>query len=96
MRVIRQTKGGENMNKILQDYAIWQAITELERLCRHRTATQNEDWLQIESEDRQTKPLIGYALKVLEAANVEIKRRDKFPNILIVYDRSKNEFFGKK
>ena len=84
------------MNKILQDYAVWQAITELERLCRHRTATQNEDWLQIESEDRQTKPLIGYALKVLEAANIEIKRRDKFPNILIVYDRSKNEFFGKK
>jgi hypothetical protein len=82
-------------NKILQDYAVWQAITELERLCRHRTATQNEDWLQVESEDRQTKPLIGYALKVLEAANVEIKRRDKFPNILIVYDRNKNEFFGR-
>ena len=82
-------------NKTLRDYAIWQAITELERLCRHRTATQNEDWLQIESEDRQTTPLIGYALKVLEAANVEIKRRDKFPNILIVYDRSQNKFFGK-
>lgn len=80
----------------ITDYAIFQAISDLERVCRHRTATQSEDWLQIESEDRQTKPLICYALKVLEAANIEIKRRDKFPNILIVYDRSKNEFFGKK
>lgn len=79
----------------ITDYAIFQAISDLERVCRHRTATQSEDWLQIESEDRQTKPLICYALKVLEAANIEIKRRDKFPNILIVYDRSKNEFFGK-
>lgn len=83
------------LNKIIKDYAIWQAISDLERVCRHRTATQNEDWLQIESEDRTTKPVIEAALIVLEAANIELKRRDKFPNILIVYDRSQNKFFGK-
>ena len=82
-------------DKILKDYAIFQAISDLERVCRHRTATQNEDWLQIESEDRTTKPVIEAALIALEAANVELKRRDKFPNVLIVYDRSKNKFFGK-
>lgn len=83
------------LNKIIKDYAIWQAISDLERVCRHRTATQKEDWLQIESEDRTTKPVIEAALIVLEAANIELKRRDKFPNILIVYDRSQNKFFGK-
>lgn len=82
-------------DKILRDYAIFQAISDLERVCRHRTATQNEDWLQIESEDRTTKPVIESALLVLEAANIELKRRDKFPNVLIVYDRSQNKFFGK-
>ena len=82
-------------DKILKDYAIFQAISDLERVCRHRTATQNEDWLQIESEDRTTKPVIEAALIALEAANVELKRRDKFPNVLIVYDRSTNRFFGK-
>jgi len=79
----------------IRDYAIWQAISDLERVCRHRTATQSEDWLQIESEDRTTKPVIEAALIALEAANIELKRRDKFPNVLIVYDRSQNKFFGK-
>ena len=79
----------------ITDYAIFQAISDLERVCRHRTATQSEDWLQIESEDRTTKPVIEAALIALEAANIELKRRDKFPNVLIVYDRSTNRFFGK-
>jgi len=79
----------------ITDYAIFQAISDLERVCRHRTATQSEDWLQIESEDRTTKPVIEAALIALKAANVELKRRDKFPNVLIVYDRSTNRFFGK-
>lgn len=79
----------------ITDYAIFQAISDLERVCRHRTATQSEDWLQIESEDRTTKPVIEAALIALEAANVELKRRNKFPNVLIVYDRSTNRFFGK-
>ena len=79
----------------ITDYAIFQAISDLERVCRHRTATQSEDWLQIESEDRTTKPVIEAALIALEAANIELKRRDKFPNVLIVYDRSQNKFFGK-
>lgn len=84
-----------DIDPILKDYAIWQAISELERVCRHRTATVNEDWLQIESEDRTTKPVIEAALIALEAANIELKRREKFPNVLIVYDRSNNKFFGK-
>lgn len=79
----------------ITDYAIFQAISDLERVCRHRTATQSEDWLQIESEDRTTKPVIEAALIALKAANVELKRREKFPNVLIVYDRSQNKFFGK-
>ena len=79
----------------ITDYAIFQAISDLERVCRHRTATQSEDWLQIESEDRTTKPVIEAALIALEAANVELKRREKFPNVLIVYDRSQNKFFGR-
>ena len=79
----------------ITDYAIFQAISDLERVCRHRTATQSEDWLQIESEDRTTKPVIEAALIALKAANVELKRREKFPNVLIVYDRSTNRFFGK-
>ena len=80
---------------IIRDYAIWQAISDLERVCRHRTATAAEDWLQVEAEIRTHIPTINYALEVLKACGVEMDSKIGFPNIRIIYDRSKNKFFGK-
>jgi hypothetical protein len=80
---------------IIRDYAIWQAISDLERVCRHRTATAAEDWLQVEAENRTHIPTINYALEVLKACGVEMDSKIGFPNIRIIYDRSKNKFFGK-
>lgn len=79
----------------IRDYAIWQAISDLERVCRHRTATAAEDWLQVEAENRTHIPTINYALEVLKACGVEMDSKIGFPNIRIIYDRSKNKFFGK-
>ena len=79
----------------IRDYAIWQAISDLERVCRHRTATEAEDWLQVEAENRTHIPTINYALEVLKACGVEMDSKIGFPNIRIIYDRSKNKFFGK-
>jgi len=79
----------------IRDYAIWQAISDLERVCRHRTATAAEDWLQVEAENRTHIPTIEYALEVLKAAGVEMDSKIGFPNIRIIYDRSNNKFFGK-
>lgn len=76
-------------------YAIWQAITDLESHCRHRTAGQHQDWLQIESEDRASSPVIERALKCLQDCGVEIVRDPNYPNIRIVYDRASNENFGR-
>jgi hypothetical protein len=81
------------MNKTLKNYAIWQAICDLEMYCRSR---RNGTQLQIECEDRATKPVVEYALKILELCNVTlIKDPYGFANISIDYDRSKNEFFGR-
>jgi hypothetical protein len=79
----------------IRDYAIWQAISDLERVCRHRTATAAEDWLQIEAENRTHIPTIANALEVLKECGVEMDSKIGFPNIRIIYDRSKNKFFGK-
>jgi len=79
----------------IRDYAIWQAISDLERVCRHRTATAAEDWLQVEAENRTHIPTIEYALEVLKACGVEMDSKIGFPNIRIIYDRSNNKFFGK-
>ena len=79
----------------IRDYAIWQAISDLERVCRHRTATAAEDWLQVEAENRTHIPTISYALEVLHACGVEMDSKIGFPNIRIIYDRSNNKFFGK-
>jgi len=79
----------------IRDYAIWQAISDLERVCRHRTATAAEDWLQVEAENRTHIPTISYALEVLHACGVEMDSKIGFPNIRIIYDRSQNKFFGK-
>ena len=78
----------------IRDYAIWQAIHDLESRCRHRTAGQHQDWLQIESEDRASTPVIERALKCLQDCGVEIVRDPNYPNVRIVYDRSQNENFS--
>jgi len=83
------------VNDTIINYAIWQAISDLERVCRHRTATAAEDWLQVEAENRTHIPTINYALEVLKAAGVEMDSKIGFPNIRIIYDRSNNKFFGK-
>ena len=83
------------VNDVIINYAIWQAISDLERVCRHRTATAAEDWLQVEAENRTHIPTIEYALEVLNAAGVEMDSKIGFPNIRIIYDRSQNKFFGK-
>jgi hypothetical protein len=83
------------ISESIVDYAIWQAISDLERVCRHRTATAAEDWLQVEAENRTHIPTINYALEVLKACGVEMDSKIGFPNIRIIYDRSNNKFFGK-
>lgn len=47
------------MQKVI-DYAIWQAITDLESRCRHRPTG-----LQIEVEDREHDPVVKAALEIL-------------------------------
>lgn len=78
----------------IRNYAIWQAIHDLESRCRHRTAGQHQDWLQIESENRVSTPVIERALQCLEDCGVEIVRDPNYPNVRIVYDRSQNEYFS--
>ena len=78
-------------DKTVKDYALWQAITDLEMFCRHRSAGQ----LQIESEDRKSTPIIENALILLKALKVDIEQNPNFPNIKINYDRDDNPFFGK-
>lgn len=77
-------------NKILQDYAVWQAITDLESRCRHRSSG-----LQIEIEDKEHEPVVQAALLVLTECGVDVVKDAKFPNIKINYDKSKNQFFGR-
>lgn len=89
---VRRTRKNQ---KIMDEYAIYQAIYDLETYCRHRPAG-GHIWLQVESEDRATAPVIENALMVLQAAGVEIVRdKPKFPNIRIIYDKTNNPFFGK-
>ena len=78
-------------DKTVKDYALWQAITDLEMYCRHRSAGQ----LQIESEDKQSTPIIENALILLKALKVDIQQNPNFPNIKINYDRDVNPFFGR-
>ena len=72
------------------DYAIWQAIHDLESRCRHYPTG-----LEIKVQDRANSVPVEYALKLLEMVGVKIDKNDKFPNIKIVYDRSQNPLFGK-
>ena len=72
------------------DYAIWQAIHDLESRCRHYPTG-----LEVKVQDRANSVPVEYALRLLELAGVEMVKNDHFPNVKIVYDRSQNPLFGK-
>ncbi len=77
-------------NEWIVDYAIWQAIHDLESRCRHYPTG-----LEIKVQDRANSVPVEYALKLLEMVGVEMVKNDHFPNVKIIYDRSQNPLFGK-
>lgn len=77
-------------DQIIKDYAIWQAITDLESRCRHRPTG-----LQMDIEDKAHNITVEYALFVLEKCGVEMVRDQHYGNLKIIYDRGQNQFFGK-
>ena len=72
------------------DYAIWQAIHDLESRCRHYPTG-----LEIKVQDRANSVPVEYALKLLEMVGVEMIKNDHFPNVKIIYDKASNPLFGK-
>ena len=72
------------------DYAVWQAIHDLESRCRHYPTG-----LEVKVQDRANSVPVEYALKLLEMVGVEMIKNDHFPNVKIIYDRSQNPLFGK-
>ena len=77
-------------DEFIVDYAIWQAIHDLERRCRHYPTG-----LEIKVQDREHDIPVQHALKLLNVVGVKIDKNDKFPNIKIIYDKSQNPLFGK-
>ena len=77
-------------DEFIVDYAIWQAIHDLESRCRHYPTG-----LEIKVQDRANSVPVEYALRLLELAGVEMIKNDHFPNVKIIYDRSQNPLFGK-
>ena len=77
-------------DEYIVDYAIWQAIHDLERRCRHYPTG-----LEIKVQDREHDIPVQHALKLLNVVGVKIDKNDKFPNIKIIYDKSQNPLFGK-
>ncbi len=77
-------------DEFIVDYAIWQAIHDLESRCRHYPTG-----LEIKVQDRANSVPVEYALRLLEMVGVEMIKNDHFPNVKIVYDRSQNPLFGK-
>jgi len=72
------------------DYAVWQAIHDLESRCRHYPTG-----LEIKVQDKANSVPVEYALKLLELVGVEMVKNDHFPNVKIIYDRSQNPLVGK-
>lgn len=72
------------------DYAIWQAIHDLESRCRHYPTG-----LEIKVQDRANSVPVEYALRLLEMVGVEMIKNDHFPNVKIIYDKASNPLFGK-
>ena len=77
-------------DEFIVDYAIWQAIHDLESRCRHYPTG-----LEIKVQDKANSVPVEYALKLLEMVGVEMIKNDHFPNVKIIYDRSQNPLFGK-
>ena len=77
-------------DEFIVDYAIWQAIHDLERRCRHYPTG-----LEVKVQDKANSVPVEYALKLLELVGVGMIKNDKFPNVKIIYDRSQNPLFGK-
>ena len=77
-------------DEFIVDYAIWQAIHDLESRCRHYPTG-----LEIKVQDRANSVPVEYALRLLEMVGVEMIKNDHFPNVKIIYDRSQNPLFGK-
>jgi len=72
------------------DYAIWQAIHDLESRCRYYPTG-----LEVKVQDKANSVPVEYALKLLEMVGVTMVKNDHFPNVKIIYDRSQNPLFGK-
>ena len=72
------------------DYAIWQAIHDLESRCRHYPTG-----LEIKVQDKANSVPVEYALRLLELVGVEMIKNDHFPNVKIIYDKASNTLFGK-
>ena len=77
-------------DEFIVDYAIWQAIHDLESRCRYYPTG-----LEIKVQDRANSVPVEYALKLLEMVGVEMVKNNHFPNVKIIYDRSQNPLFGK-
>ena len=77
-------------DEYIVDYAIWQAIHDLESRCRHYPTG-----LEVKVQDKANSVPVEYALKLLEMVGVEMVKNDHFPNVKIIYDRSQNPLFGK-
>ena len=72
------------------DYAIWQAIHDLESRCRHYPTG-----LEVKVQDKANSVPVEYALRLLEMVGVEMIKNDHFPNVKIIYDKASNPLFGK-
>jgi len=77
-------------DEFIVDYAIWQAIHDLETRCRHYPTG-----LEVKVQDKANSVPVGYALRLLELVGVEMVKNDHFPNIKIIYDKASNPLFGK-
>ncbi len=78
------------VDEYVTNYAVWQAIHDLERRCRHYPTG-----LEIKVQDREHDIPVQHALKLLNVVGVKIDKNDHFPNVKIIYDRSQNPLFGK-
>jgi hypothetical protein len=72
------------------DYAVWQAIHDLESRCRYYPTG-----LEVKVQDRANSVPVEYALKLLEIVGVKMIKNDHFPNVKIIYDKASNTLFGK-
>ena len=77
----------------IHDYAIYSAIWTIELYCRHRDSSTS---LQVTPEDRTNIEPVRVAWAMLEKFDdVTLEQVGNFGNMRIVYDKSKNPFFGR-